>query len=87
MAAPVKIEVSDMGAGYIEVNTTEIRFDDKTEWFGEYYTDYPISLMAVANEGYCFKGWENDVISNQEGINIDVNEDGISLRAVFEKEN
>lgn len=87
VAAPVKIEVSDMGAGYIEVNTIEIRFDDKTEWFGEYYTDYPISLIAVANEGYCFKGWENDVISNQEGINIDVNEDGISLRAVFEKEN
>ena len=26
---PVKIEVSDMGAGYIELNTTEIRFDNK----------------------------------------------------------
>lgn len=83
---PVKIEVSDMGAGYIELNTTEIRFDNKTEWSGEYYTDYPISLTAIANTGYCFKGWENDVISNDESINVDVNKDAQPILFVMEEE-
>ncbi|MCM1254414.1 MAG: CotH kinase family protein [Clostridium sp.] len=85
--APVEVKINNAAAGNIIVNTAELTFDDEMTWSGEYFTDYSITLTAVANEGYHFVGWERDVTSDAEVIEIDIGEKGISVMAVFEEIN
>lgn len=82
---PLEVEISHTDAGKIIVNTAEIAFDDTMVWRGEYYTDYSVTLTAIANEGYRFVRWENAEASEEAAIVVDLNEEGISLKAVFEK--
>ena len=65
-------------------------FDEQGIWQGEYFTDYPITLSATANEGYRFIGWE--LVDEQEketvaeaSLELEIPEEGLYLRAVFEK--
>ena len=58
VTVPVEIEISDPEAGSIVLNTIEPSFDPNGKWSGEYYTDYPITLTAAANDGYRFVRWE-----------------------------
>lgn len=70
--------------GYVEVNT--IRPDLSTGvWQGEYFTDYPVMLTAVCEEGYRFAGWEGDIKDTSKTIEITLPTGGISLVPVFEK--
>lgn len=87
--ALVELEINDAAAGSVIINTAKLTFDDETTWSGEYYTDYPITLTAVANEGYRFAGWKQSriVLSEEENIELTFDENGISLQAVFEKIN
>ena len=87
--AQVEIEINDADAGSVTVNTAKIPFLDKTVWHGEYFTDYPIVLTAQAEAGYRFAGWEKngELISEEESIVIDFEEEEISRRAVFEEWN
>ena len=82
----VELETNIAGAGDIVINTCQIEFNDKINWQGEYYTDFPITLTAVSNPGYRFIRWENDVISNKESISVSLGEEGIVIKAVFEEE-
>lgn len=86
---PVEVEINDADAGRIIVNTAEISFHDETVWCGEYFTDYPVTLKAVANEGYRFAGWEagGEAVSEEESIELTLGEEGVSRKAVFEKIN
>lgn len=68
--------------GSIVLNTIEPDMS-LGEWSGSYYTDYPITVTAVAEEGYCFAGWQGDCESMQETIEVEVTESGIELKAVF----
>lgn len=88
--APVEIELSDPDAGGIVLNTIEPPFDSDGKWSGEYYTDYPITLAATANDGYRFVKWEIRDSNRQEALSEDtietnISEQGISVKAVFEK--
>ncbi len=83
--ATLNVEVNYAGAGKIIVNTANITFDETTQWCGEYYTDYQVTLKAVPEEGYRFVGWENAVISDEETIVIDMREEGVFVKAVFER--
>ena len=85
--APVTIKISDAAAGNIFVNTAEISFDTSCRWNGEYYTDYSISLTAVANDGYQFLGWRNEDGSQNESESIDVvlTNTGCCVKAIFEE--
>ncbi|MDE5596808.1 MAG: hypothetical protein K2J04_03145, partial [Lachnospiraceae bacterium] len=95
--ALVEVEINNAAAGSIIVNTVELTFDDSTKWSGEYYTDYSITLSAVANEGYQFVGWKqisaidkessDSVLSEEKSIELTFDARGISLQAVFEKVN
>lgn len=69
--------------GSIVFNTIE---PDMTsgEWSGSYYTDYPVTATAVAQEGYRFVGWQGSCEDTQETIEAEVKEGGIMLKAVFE---
>ena len=67
------------------VNTCWIDFQNETKWQGEYYTDFPVVLTAVPNQGYRFVRWENGISSKEESILVNFDEKGIALKAVFEE--
>lgn len=80
----VCLSVNDPEAGYVQANTC-IPDLSEGEWTGKYYTDYPVSLTAVANEGYHFAGWQGDVQESEESISVQLEENGIYITAVFER--
>lgn len=82
--AEVLVKSSLPEGGSIIINTVEI--SDEKEWSGRYYTDYPITVTAVADEGYKFVGWKGDIDSEEEHVVLNVPEDGIEVEAIFEKE-
>lgn len=69
--------------GYIVLNTIAPELK-QGKWSGRYPTDYPITVTARAFEGYQFVGWQGAYESVSETIEVDVPEEGICLRAVFE---
>jgi len=82
---PLHLGTNDHTAGYIQLNsiTPDLSAGD---WCGQYYTDYPVTVTAVANDGYVFKGWEGSVQSGEESLEVTLSTGGISLYAIFEKE-
>lgn len=86
--APVEIEITDALAGRISLNTVTPTFDGQGKWRGEYFTDYPITLSATANEGYRFVGWEitggqeTDIIT-ETSLELEIPETGLHIKAVF----
>lgn len=87
--APVEITVNDPDGGIVTLNTITPSLDTDGTWQGEYFTDYPVTLTAVANDGYRFVRWESgslpDGDSTEPGISLSFTEQGLSVRAVFEK--
>lgn len=84
--APVMVSINDKDAGKVIVNTAQIPFDEACIWKGEYYTDYPITITVVANEGYHFVRWEDDIPSENEEIEVNIGECGVELKAIFERD-
>lgn len=86
--ATVEIETEN-AAGSVFLNTITPTFDEEGKWQGEYFTDYPITVSAAANEGWRFAGWE--VGAGQERVGeasakFTIPETGLHLKAVFEEE-
>ena len=77
----VDISVNDIEGGSITVNTSVISLSDGN-WSGKYYTDYPVTITAKADEGYIFAGWEGDISQTDEVIVTSV-ENGVKLKAIF----
>ena len=74
---------SDMPeAGSVKVNTSVIDLSEGS-WTGRYFTGIPVTLTAVPNPGYVFKGWSDG--SAESAIEISVN-GGATIHAIFEKE-
>lgn len=88
----VTLSVNDTDAGTVTLNTAA---PDLTEgsWSGSYYTDYPVTVTAIPNEGYEFVRWEQKAVSDQtvipyeeeSRVEIAVEKGGVSLHAVFKK--
>lgn len=84
------VGINEEGAGSVRVNTIEPDLRENS-WTGKYYTDYPVEITAIANEGYEFVGWlrENDVtetaLIQEERLMVDLEEGGCAWRAVFQK--
>lgn len=72
-------------AGHIRLNTIVPDLSEGT-WSGRYYTDFPVTVTAVAEEGYVFKGWSGDIHSEETSLELKLTTGGTSLYAVFEKE-
>lgn len=70
--------------GAVYVNTAKLGSDEV--WSGQYFTDYPITLTAVPEEGYRFAGWSGDVRSGEGTVEIPLSEGGVRVEAVFVKE-
>lgn len=81
----VQLSANDAAGGRIYINTTEADVASGT-WNGQYFTDYPVKIVAEANPGYRFVGWSGSYELSENQIEVDVVEGGIILTAVFEKE-
>lgn len=79
----VSVSVADPDMGAVQVNTSRIDLS-RGSWEGEYFTDFPVTITAIANEGYEFLGWKGDADTPEDTITISV-DGGISLEAVFAK--
>lgn len=80
----VRLECSDVKGGSLQLNTVWPDLGGGA-WEGQYFTDYPITVTAIPEEGYRFAGWNGDFSSDQETVAIKVPEQGLRLLAVFEK--
>lgn len=82
--AQIRLECSDSRGGSLKLNTVWPDLDDGV-WEGQYFTDYPITVTAIPEEGYRFAGWGGDYVSDQETVTVEVPEQGLSLLAIFER--
>lgn len=84
----VTLSVNDEEAGYLVINTVVPNLENG-EWSGYYFTDYPVTVTAVANEGYIFDGWQCDTLTKEQGekktVTVDVPEGGLTIKAEFRK--
>lgn len=76
--------VNNHNAGYVQINTITPDLTDG-RWKGSYYTDYPVTITAVANEGYSFVGWKcGEEIIKDTQIEVKLTEGGCCWEAIFE---
>ena len=78
----VSVEINEPEGGSVMLNTAVIR---EGEWSGEYFTDYPLLLTAIPEEGYEFAGWAGDVAVAEEQIEAAIPRGGLRVEAIFEK--
>lgn len=81
----LRLGTNDHAAGYIQLNTITPDLS-RGDWSGQYYTDFPVAVTAVAREGYVFKGWTGSVHSEEASLEVNLSTGGMSLYAIFEKE-
>lgn len=79
----IRIQTNIPEAGSIKVNTAGI--DLKEEWIGEYYTDFPVTVEVLENEGYRFTGWSGAAAGDKKKLEIEIEQGGITLFAGFDK--
>lgn len=80
----VILTINDEKAGLIEINTITPKLQDGI-WSGQYYTDYPVTVRAIANPGYVFTGWSGDIDTADVSTEVMIKEGGVKLNAIFEK--
>lgn len=69
--------------GYVMVNTALVSPDP--EWSGQYFTDYPVTVTAMPQEGYEFVGWRGAAVSSETQVEVEIENGGITLEAEFRK--
>ena len=74
---------ADPEMGSVTVNTSQVDLSSGS-WSGQYYTDYPITVTAQANEGYEFLGWKGDADTLDPSLTLPM-DGGLNLEAVFGK--
>ena len=57
------------GKGNIKVNTIIAELND-LKWSGKYISDFPVTITAIPSKECKFKGWDKDIVSNEDKINI-----------------
>ncbi|MDO5560876.1 MAG: CotH kinase family protein [Oscillospiraceae bacterium] len=80
------VTIKNTGTGMTMINTVKTSED---EWTGSYYTDYPVTVSAVPDEGCTFKEWKvtsagKTQVYNDSTINVDLTQDPVIIEAVYE---
>jgi hypothetical protein len=82
------LNVSDTLAGYITINTVDIKegtigvLNQPYPWNGVYFNDIPITLKAKANPGFIFTHWSGDITSTSDSIVLNRDTD-LQIQANF----
>jgi len=85
LSDPCTIEIRSTAPEKGSILLNRNRLNMEKEFCGEYFSEYPIELMAMPNEHQRFVGWERDgrIFSTQDCIEIEV-DDGMEITAIFE---
>ena len=59
----ITIEVNPPGAGYIKISTI---IPQELPWTGVYFDGCPVTISAIANPGYIFTNWSDNVFIDDE---------------------
>lgn len=87
----VTLHINNPEQGTIKLNSLPEGFTN-SKWSGKYYTDYEISVTAIAKEGHSFSGWKiegAEIVGdkNSQSISVKLNDNqNCSIEAIF-KEN
>lgn len=81
----VRITVNEPEGGTVIVNTSPVNCDP--DWSGQYYTDYPITVTAVAADGWYFAGFSGAVLGEEAQLEVEVPAGGLTLCAEFKRAN
>lgn len=84
----VTLNITNLEQGTIKLNTLPDNITNN-KWSGKYYTDYEITVKAIAKEGYKFAGWKiegAEIIGDKNSQTVSVklidNQD-CSIEAIF----
>lgn len=78
------LQINIPEGGSVQLNTIVPDLSSGS-WTGQYYTDYPVTVTAVANDGYEFVGWEGVENTDETTLEVFLKEGGITLNAIFKK--
>ncbi len=66
----VRVSVWDGEGGTVYIEGVELTLDEDGDWYGYFLTGYPITITAVADEGYEFTGWTGSYKTTSSTIKV-----------------
>ncbi len=75
------VTLQKQGNGKIQISSI-IPDISSGKWSGKYYSDCPVTLTAIADEGSSFTGWSGDVSSSEKTITVTL-EKALNIQANF----
>ena len=78
----VELNIKVEGKGKIKINNILPELKEG-KWCGKYFTNIPIALKAIPNEGIKFKEWSGDKTSDEESIDVSLTQN-MTIIANFE---
>lgn len=79
----LNIEIEEKEGGTVVINHHVTPSFVGNVWSGRYFTDYPVTVTAIANQGYKFAGWSGDVRSTDTELSVMLQPGGTSVKATF----
>ena len=73
------LEINNTEGGSVQLNSLIL---DGSSWQGEYYDSIPISIEAIANEGYVFSHWDGVTGESSAALTISMTGD-MTIQAMF----
>ena len=78
----VELNIQIIGEGKIKINNIIPELNEG-KWTGKYFTNIPIVITAIPNEGAKFKEWSGDKESNEKSLEVTLNKEA-TIIANFE---
>ena len=75
----LNIAINNPTAGSVQLNSLQL---SSATWQGQYFNNIPVSLTAVANQGYVFSHWQGDIDNTNNSVELS-RSSNTSLQAVF----
>ena len=70
----VELNIIIKGEGKIKINNIFPELNEG-KWSGKYFTNIPIIITAIPNEGNKFKEWSGDKTSNEEILEVSLDKE------------
>ena len=70
----VELNIQILGEGKVKINNIIPELNEG-KWSGKYFTNIPIVITAIPNEGTKFKEWSGDKESNEKSLEVTLNKE------------